>query len=67
MHTISVVAYDAAGEHATAESQRNFVDFPLTFIIIIISVVVVSVIVSSIIAIVWLKKQEAKETARRNA
>ena len=58
LHTISVVAYDAAGEQATAERQRNFVEFPLTFMIIIISAVAVTVIVSSIIAVVWLKKKE---------
>ena len=44
-HTIRVVAYDAAGATAVAESQRNFVGFPLTFVVVIIAVVVVAILV----------------------
>ena len=45
-HTFKVVAYDSLGETATAESQHNFVGFPLTFVVGIIASVVVITVVS---------------------
>jgi|WetSurMetagenome_2_1015567.scaffolds.fasta_scaffold367884_1 hypothetical protein len=45
-HTIKVVAYDSAGETATQEIQRNFVGFPLTFVVGIIVLVIVVVTLS---------------------
>lgn len=69
LHTIKVAAYDASGEQATAEKQRNFVEFPLLFVLGVISFVVVVVVVSIVIALIRSQKQEAeekREKARRH-
>jgi hypothetical protein len=60
MHTIKVVAYDAAGESATAERQSNFVGFPLTFVVGIIVFVVIAVIGGFGFALYRARKNEAK-------
>jgi len=61
LHTIKVTAYDASGEQATAERQRNFVEFPLLFVGGGISFVVIVVVVSIVVALIRAKKQEAEE------
>lgn len=45
-HNITVIAYDSNGQNASAVWQRNFVEMPTGFYIIIILVVVFAVIVS---------------------
>jgi heme/copper-type cytochrome/quinol oxidase subunit 2 len=57
LHTIKVVAYNAAGEEASVEIQRNFVEFPILFVVVIIVVVVVSLIVGIFLA----RRREAQE------
>ncbi|XHH07964.1 MAG: Ig-like domain-containing protein [Candidatus Bathyarchaeia archaeon] len=60
LHTIKVVAYDSAGETATAQRQPNFVGFPLTFVVGIIVFVVVVVIASFGFALYRARKSELK-------
>jgi hypothetical protein len=57
LHTIKVVAYNAAGEEAAAEIQRNFVEFPTLFVGVIIVVVIVSVVGAIFLA----RRREAQE------
>jgi len=57
-HTIKAVAYNSAGETTTEEIQRNFVGFPLTFVVGIIVLVVVVVIVSLVFVIYRARKSE---------
>jgi hypothetical protein len=57
-HTIKVVAYDSSGSQATVESQRNFVEFPLTFVVGIIGAVVAALVVAFGWAIYKIRKQK---------
>ena len=57
-HTFKVVGYDSLGETATAESQHNFVGFPLTFVVGIIALVVVITVVSFTFALYRARKKE---------
>jgi hypothetical protein len=64
LHTIRVVAYNAAGEEAAVEVQRNFVEFPTLFVVVVIVVVVVSVVAGIFYA--WKREaQEKQESMRR--
>jgi hypothetical protein len=63
-HTIKVVAYDSAGETATEEIQRNFVGFPLTFMVSIIVLVVVVLIVS--LGFVFYKARKKEKEYQKN-
>ena len=64
LHTIRVVAYNATGEEATVEVQRNFVEFPTLFVVVVIVVVVVSVVAGVFYA--WKREaQEKQDTVRR--
>lgn len=65
-HTIKVVAYDAAGESATAERQANFVGFPLTFVVGIIVLVVVVIVGGFGFALYRARKSEAKYKLNKN-
>ncbi len=64
-HTIKAVAYDSAGETATEEIQRNFVGFPLTFVVGIIVLVVVVVIVSLGFVVYRARKSEKEYQKKR--
>jgi hypothetical protein len=57
LHTIRVVAYNAAGEEATMEAQRNFVEFPTLFVVVVIVFVVVSVVAGIFLA----RRREVEE------
>ncbi len=57
-HTISAVAYDASGESATAESQRNFVGVPIGFIATIFGVVAAGFVVATAIAVYRIRKNK---------
>jgi hypothetical protein len=57
LHTIKVVAYNAAGEETSVEVQRNFVEFPTLFVVVVIVVVVVSVVGAIFLA----RRREAQE------
>lgn len=61
LHTIKVTAYDSSGAKTTAEKQWNFVEFPLLFVVGVISFVVVAVVVSIVVALIRAQKQEAEE------
>jgi uncharacterized membrane protein YozB (DUF420 family) len=61
LHTIRVIAYDALGNEASAEIQRNFIEFPTLLILSIIVIAVVLTFVSLIIGIFIARKREAKE------
>ncbi len=57
-HTLKAVAYNSLGETATAESQHNFVGFPLTFVVGIIGLVVVLTVGSFGFALYRARKKE---------
>lgn len=61
LHTFKVVAYNADGEEASVEIQRNFVEFPTLFVVGIIVVIVVTTIGSLVAGIFISRKREAKE------
>ena len=61
LHTFKVVAYNAVGEEASVEIQRNFVEFPTLFVVGIIVVIVVTTIGSLVAGIFISRKREAKE------
>ena len=63
LQTIRVVAYDALGEEASAEIQRNFIEFPTLLILSIIVASVVITFAGIVIGIFRARKREAK--ARR--
>jgi ABC-type transport system involved in multi-copper enzyme maturation permease subunit len=63
-HTLKLVAYDASGETAIFENQKNFVGFPMTFVVGIISVVVVVFVIALIISAYRIKKEAAKKRAK---
>jgi hypothetical protein len=60
LHTFKVVAYNAVGEEASVEIQRNFVEFPTLFVVGIIVVIIVTTI-GSLAGIFISRKREAKE------
>ncbi len=61
LHSIKVVAYNSAGEQAIEERQPNFVGFPITYVVGIITLIVVGTVGSFIFAFYRARKQEAKE------
>lgn len=65
LHTISVVAYDSAGESAVVERQPNFVGFPLSFVVGIIGLIVAVFAVALAIS-VYKIKSEAKTRRAQN-
>lgn len=60
-HVINVVAYNSNGDTATAETERNFVEYSTDFLIIIFAIAVVILAVSLVAALFWAKKKEAKK------
>ena len=65
LHTIKVVAYDSPGEQTTAERQPNFVEFPIMFVVGIISLVVVGAVVSTVVAMIRAQKQKKNRADTR--
>ena len=61
LQTIRVVAYDALGEEASAEIQRNFIEFPTLLILSIIVASVVITFAGIVIGIFRARKREAEE------
>jgi hypothetical protein len=61
LHSIRVVAYDALGEEASAEIQRNFIEFPTLIALGIIASIVVITFAGIVISIFRARKREAKE------
>jgi hypothetical protein len=61
LHTIRVVAYDALGDEASAEIQRNFIEFPTLTVLGIIVLTVVITFAGIVIGIFRARKREAKE------
>jgi hypothetical protein len=61
-HTIKAVAYDSAGENATAQVDRNFVGFPVNFVVGIIAVVVAVTAIAVVVSVYRIRKQNAKKT-----
>jgi hypothetical protein len=64
-HTIKAVAYNALSEQATAEQQRNFVEFPTAFVFgIVIAAVVVAVVIAVIAAIYKIRRSKPSRPNR---
>ncbi|MCW4023841.1 MAG: Ig-like domain-containing protein [Candidatus Bathyarchaeota archaeon] len=63
-HTIEVVAYDSANQTASASATRNFVSFPVDFVVIIIVAVIVILIVSLAVAIYRVRKPTGKNATK---
>jgi len=64
-HTIKAVAYNSSGEQAIAEQQRNFVEFPTTFVFgITIAAVVVAVVIAVIAAIYKIRRSKPSRPNR---
>ena len=61
LHTIRVIAYNALGEEASEEIQRNFIEFPTLFVVGTIVVAVVVTLVSLVAGIFIARKREAQE------
>ena len=60
-HTIEAVAFDASGENATAQVQRNFVDVPTTYVLgIVIAVVVVVLVIAVLVSVYRIRKTKRK-------
>lgn len=60
LHIISAKAYNPSGESATAESTRNFVPFPMDFVVGIIALVIVTLVVALVGALIRAKKLGVK-------
>jgi len=60
-HTIKAVAYNSAGETATAQAERNFVGFPITFVVEIIVFIVLVMVLSLLFALYRVRKKEAAQ------
>lgn len=60
-HTIKAVAYNAQGQTATAQADRNFVEYSMDLIWIILVVVIVVIAVSLVLSLYWVRKKEAKK------
>ncbi|MCW4001275.1 MAG: Ig-like domain-containing protein [Candidatus Bathyarchaeota archaeon] len=60
-HTVKAVAYNAQGQTFVAQADRNFVEFSLGSIWVIIAVVIVAVAVSLVALLMWVNKKEAKK------
>jgi len=61
LHTIKVIAYDALGDEASAEIQRNFIEFPTFLILSIIVAAVVITFAGIVIGIFRARKREAEK------
>jgi hypothetical protein len=61
VHTIKAVAYDPSGESATATVERNFVRFPVTFVVGIIVFAVIVIVVSLVFSLYWVRRKEKKK------
>ena len=59
-HIIKAIAFNSLGESATASAQRNFVGFPINYVVGIIVLIVVVIVVSLVVALFWVRKTEAK-------
>jgi heme/copper-type cytochrome/quinol oxidase subunit 2 len=62
-HTIHVIAYDAEGVSDDVTLQRNFVGFPVDFVVLIIVIVVVAVVVSLAVLLYRVRRQDAKRNS----
>jgi len=60
-HTIKAVAYNSAGKTATAQAERNFVGFPITFVVEIIGFIVLVIVLSLLFALYRVRKKEAAQ------
>ncbi len=60
-HTIKAVAYDDAGQTATAEATRNFVEYSTDIFWIIIGVIVVVMVIALAVSLYWVRRKEAKK------
>jgi hypothetical protein len=60
LHLMSATAYNAAGEFATAEVTRNFVPFPLDFVVGIFALIIVTMVIVLIGALIRAKKLGVK-------
>jgi hypothetical protein len=63
LHTIEATAFDSANQTATASATRNFVGFPLGFVVAIIAVIVVALVASLAVAIYKVKKHNKQKAA----
>lgn len=61
IHTIKSVAYNTAGETATAEVDRNFVEYSTNLLFIILGVIVAVVAISLVVALYWVRKKGSKK------
>lgn len=63
-HTIKVVVYNASGETATAQADRNFVEYSTDLVGVIIGVVIAVIAISLVVALYWVRKRKRtnKET-----
>ena len=55
-HTIRAVAFDSAGESATAQVERNFVGFPLAFVVGIIGTIVAGLTIAVVVSVYRIRK-----------
>ena len=55
-HTIRAVAFDSAGESATAQVKRNFVGFPVTFVVGIIGTIVAGLTIALVVSVYRIRK-----------
>lgn len=60
-HTIKAIAYNAEGQSATVQAERNFVEYSTNILVVIFGVVVVVIAVSLVAALTWVRKKEAKK------
>jgi len=60
-HTIKVIAYDFSGESTTVTIERNFVGFPINFILGIIAIIVAVTVLSLILLLLRVRKKEIKK------
>ena len=55
-HTIRAAAFDSAGESATTQVERNFVGFPVNFVVGIIVLIVVVSAVAVLVSVYRIRK-----------
>ncbi len=60
-HTIKAVAYNIEGQTAMTEAERNFVEYSMNILWVIIGVAVAIVAISTVVAIYRIRKSDAKK------